>query len=517
MRRVRGWPGMLALLVLVVTLLPPRPAAACSCAEPELDEILEREPDAVAARVRRIDPEGGSTGVVRVEEVLHGVDLPEQLAVSLDDGASCRPWVAVGAWAVLTFVPAGDGWETLACGRMPLTMGRDLAVVPDPGASGDPALVVASTFPDAQLVALDDHLRVLSVARGVGDLHALERCGDGLAGWGRGPAGETVVVSIDPTDLEVVAERSLAAAEASEVVDIACDATDRVDVVTQAYDDSRSLHLHTDVFGAHEQLPLPSGADAVVVDDGVLLLRPADLDEAGLTLARYDVTTGVSEQLLELDDVRGHELWVAPGQAQAAVLGFADDPTLLMVELATGHVTARAAGWWQPVAQPWMGPDRLLQRDEAASAIGGTGLGRFRLVGPDLTPVATFPPMPGWNAAGDAGSVVVMGGNGIAVFDGDGQLLRRLSEPWASATHEAVVLGSIEEHADAGFPPLPSVDPTLVETAVDRGYVEVAGWDPSRSTERITAAIGGGAVACGVLAVALRRCRQRVRNDDLSA
>ena len=509
MRRVQGWPGILALLVLVVTLLPPRPAAACSCAQPELDEILEREPDAVIARVRRIDPEGGSTGVVHVEEVLHGADLPAQLAVSLDDGASCRPWVAVGAWAVLTFVPATDGWETLTCGRLPLTTAPDLAVVPDPGASGDPALVVAGAFPDAQLVALDDHLRVLSVARGAGDLHALERCGDELVGWGRGPAGEAVVVAIDPTDLEVVAERRLAPSEASEVVDVACDATDRVEVVTRASDDSRSLHLHTDVFGAHEQLPLPSGADAVVVDDGVLLLRSADLDEAGLTLARYDVNTGASEQLLELDDVRGHELWVAPGEAHAAVRGFAEDPTLLMVELATGHVTARAAGWWQPVAQPWMGPDRLLQRDEAASGIGGTGLAQFRLVGADLTPVATFPPMPGWNAAGDTGSVVVTGGNGIAAFGHDGQLLRRLSEPWASATHEAVVLGPIEEHPDAAFPPLPPVDPTLVDTAVERGYVEVAGWDPSRSTERITAAIGGEAVACGLLAVALRRRRRR--------
>src|SRR5680860_97528 len=93
---------LVALVAALTALAPASPAAACSCAAPDLEALLEREPDAAVARVRRIDPEGGSAGVGFVEEVLHGPELPDQLPLALDDGASCQPWVAVGEVAVLT-------------------------------------------------------------------------------------------------------------------------------------------------------------------------------------------------------------------------------------------------------------------------------------------------------------------------------------------------------------------------------------------------------------------------------
>lgn len=153
--------GLVGAVLLMVALIPASPAFACSCVEPTIPEISAREAEASVARIRRVD-DGGSWGLGRVLEVLHGPQLPAEVSLELDNGGSCLPWVAVGDIAVLAFVPDGNGWRTLECGKLDPTTGLESVTV-DPAAVGPAALVVFGGLPGVELVAVDDHLRVLSV------------------------------------------------------------------------------------------------------------------------------------------------------------------------------------------------------------------------------------------------------------------------------------------------------------------------------------------------------------------
>ena len=59
MKRRKRLFGLTGAAVLSVVLIPASPVLACSCAEVTVTEISDQEPDAVAARIRRVD-EGGS-------------------------------------------------------------------------------------------------------------------------------------------------------------------------------------------------------------------------------------------------------------------------------------------------------------------------------------------------------------------------------------------------------------------------------------------------------------------------
>jgi hypothetical protein len=171
--------AFVALFAVAATLAPTERAWACSCAEPTIDELTEREPDAAVVRIRRIDQDGGTSGVGEVQEVLHGPAMPDQVPLALDAGGSCLPWLAVGDVAVLALVPDGRSWRTLECGRMHPATGLEPVTV-DPAASGQVAVLVTGRLPGADLVALDERLRVLATAGLDGVRSGLSRCGDDL-------------------------------------------------------------------------------------------------------------------------------------------------------------------------------------------------------------------------------------------------------------------------------------------------------------------------------------------------
>lgn len=456
--------ALLAIAAATAALSPTERAWACSCAEQTVDEILERDPQAAVVRVRRIDEDGGTSGVGHVEEVLHGPELPEQLPLALDDGGSCLPWVAVSDVAVLTFVPDGGGWRTLECGRLAPTTGLDPVVV-DPSAAGPVAAVVAGRFPGTGLVALDDHLRVLATGEldGVGPL--LQVCGEDLLASTVGPNGGTSLVLLELPGLEPLDDRPLSTDAESEVqvLGASCDAG-RVDVLTTAWGGHPRLQLRQDVFGDDRPVELPAAEDAAFLGDDVLLLQRAP-SGGGAELARHDVATRTTRVLLGLDGVTGYEVSVAPDGEHALVRGSADEPLLVVVELDAAREVARSTGWWQPVARPWLGADRILQVDEDAGGVGDTGLAEYRIVDLHLTPLAALEPTPAWNAAAGDDAIVQVDGGRITVSDGSGAPVRSTAQPWSAGAHDAVLLGPITPGGEVHAAELPAADPAVARAA----------------------------------------------------
>lgn len=504
-----------ALAIVVTGLVPTDRAWACSCSEPTVEEIVGREPGAAVVRVRRIDPDGGTSGVAEVREVLHGPEMPAQLPLALDDGASCLPWLAVGDVAVLTFVPDPDGWRTLECGRLDPRVGLDPLAV-DTEASGPVAVVVAGRLPGADLLALDAQLRVLAV-RNVGDVsHEMEPCADDLLVPTRGPEGQLSILLLDLPGFEVVDRRELSTGELSEMelLSVSCDG-ERVDVVTRSWTETQELWLHEDVFLAERRVRLPSAEDAALVGDDVLLLRTG-ASRAATEVVRRGRGGNDEERVATLPGVMGHELLVAPDGRHAAVRGSGQqEPVLAVVDLAAGREVARSPGWWQPVRRPWIGPDRLLLLDEDSGGIGdSTGLADHRIVDLRLDTVAELEPSPAWTTASGHDHVVQVDGDSLVVRDAAGERVRTTAAPWAAGVYDALALGRIE--ADAGEAPeaeLPSVDPAVGRMA------ERAGWSASMAgavTGMLSTPVGlalAGLATVGLLAaLAVRRWTMRHRD-----
>lgn len=465
----RSWRvvAMVALAIVMVGLVPAERAWACSCAEPTVEEVVDREPAAAVVRVRRIDPDGGTSGVAEVREVLHGPEMPAQLPLAMDDGGSCLPWLAVGDVAVLTFVPDGDGWRTLECGRLDPRVGLDPLEV-DPQASGPVAVVVAGSLPGADLLTLDAHLRVLAVGNvGGGASHGMEPCADDLLVPTHGAEGQLSLLLVGLPDLEVMARRelSIGATMDLELLAVSC-RDDRVDVVTRNWTENQEVWLHEDVFAAERRVRLPSAEDAAFVGDEVLLLRTSTSgDHSELIRVGRDGTDG--PPVVMLPGMGGHELLVAPDGRHAAVRGFGQDPVLVIVDLAERREVSRSTGWWQPVHRPWIGPDRLLVLNENSGGIGdSTGLADHRIVDLRLDVVAALEPSPAWTTAAGHDHVVQVDGDSFVVRDTAGQRIRTTAVPWAAGVYDALALGPIEAGTrEATEADLPTVDPAVARAA----------------------------------------------------
>lgn len=505
--------AVVALAVVVAGLAPTDRAWACSCSEPTVEEVVDREPDAAVVRVRRIDPDGGTSGVAEVREVLHGPELPAQLPLALDDGGSCLPWLAVGDVAVLTFVPDRDGWRTLECGRLDPRAGL-APVTADAQASGPVAVVVAGRLPGADLLALDARLQVLGVGEVGGASFEMEPCADDLLVPTRGPEGGLSLLLVDVPDLEIVDRRELpiGASIDVELLSVSCDG-ERVDVVTRSWTENQEIWLHEDVFAADRRVRLPSAEDAAFVGDDVLLLR------TGASGGDAEVVRGGrggndEQHVATLSGIIGHELLVAPDGRHAAVRGSGEEPVLVVVDLAEGREVSRSMGWWQPVRRPWIGPDRLLLLDENSGGIGNsTGLADHRIVDLRLDMVAALDPSPAWTTASGHDHVVQVDGDSLVVSDAAGERIRTTSVPWAAGVYDALALGTIESAGtEAPQADLPTVDPTVARAADRAGLsASVGGAVTAVLSPPLGPALAGLAAVGLLLALAVRRWTTRDR------
>jgi hypothetical protein len=447
MASTQRWVGLVGAVLLLAALFPTKPAFACSCAEPTIAGISAHA-GAVVARIRRVD-DGGSQGIGQVLEVLHGPQLPAEVPLELDTGASCLPWVAVGEIAVLAFVPDGDGWRTLGCGKLHPTTGLD-PVTADPAAVGPAALVVYGRLPGAELVALDDRLRVLSVGRPPVHPQRVEPCGENLLVLGHDERERGVAALLELPSFEELARYPPVddPEVGSEHRTANCRPDGRVDLLVQRWSEQSELQLHRDVFGEHRTVPLPRSGSAAFVGDRVALLQPAASGEGPVTVSLFDPATGDRSVVLD-HRAAGHEIIVAPDGRHALVGGYDVGPLLLVVDLATGQVVSESLGWWQPTQRPWVGADRILLVNEDSGGMDGTGVLEYRLVDLSLEQVVGLPPIAVRTIAAAEEAVVVIASDGLAVLDAEAQPVRTLDAPWTIGVSGALPLRPIVADPDA--------------------------------------------------------------------
>ncbi|MFA9445826.1 hypothetical protein [Egicoccus sp. AB-alg6-2] len=500
------------LAVVLATLVPVGPARACSCAEMTLQDVAQRDPGAAVARIRRID-DGGSTGVGRVLEVLRGPELPDEVPLALDSGASCLPWVSVGGVAVLALTPERGGWRTMECGLLDPTTGLEPVSI-DPEAEGPVAMVAYGSLPGAGLVALDDRLRVLGVGPDQPSLARAEACGELLLAIGHDDTGRTVVTRHDlPSFAQTAQYLPSADVEASiEFQDDACRADGRVDLLLRVWDDQMAVQLHEDVFGDPAVLALPNSGAAAFAGDEVAFLQPGGWSDGPFSLHTLDPATGQRRRVIEHPS-GGHEILVSPDGGHALVRGFDDQPLVLAVELATGAVVGESRGWWQPVSQPWVGSDRILLQDEDRGGMSGSGIPSFRLVDLSLTEVAPLPDLGVRTIRAGDGTVVAVTSDALVVLDEDAAPLRTTEQPWLIGVWGTASLGQVHHDHDAKLPPvLAPAGGALGDGATAGASDEVGGG--ASSVPVVLAAVT--AVLVTVATFGAYRRRERVRRGRVS-
>lgn len=408
------------LLAILGVLVAVSPASACSCAEQTIDDIVGRHPDATAALVRRVD-DGSvrAAGKLAVLTELHG-ELPSTVTVQLDDGGSCRPMLAPRQIAALTFRPAGDGWAAVDCGMLDLgdalaSVGGDLA--PDPDATGPPALVLAGSFPGADLVTLDAELRVLGTAGIDGWLDRVVPCGDEVVTI-RTEDVTAVVERRSLPDLEVIATRRTDHPDGWQLLAVRCDDAGRLQTV--AADTSGDATVVTpELLGDPTTTIVAPYADgATFVDDQVWLIA-GDNDGRTARIDTVDLRTGTVGTRRSFQGLAGYELSASPDGRYLAVRGFAEEPVLLVLDAASATPVGESGGWWMPVGAGWIGPGRLLLQDESREQGATVAL---RVVDERLRVLEEVTVPAGWPLASAGDTLVLGGGTELTVRRPDGSL-----------------------------------------------------------------------------------------------
>jgi hypothetical protein len=208
----------------------------------------------------------------------------------------------------------------------------------------------------------------------------------------------------------------------------------------------------------------------------VLLLTQTPDGDA--QLLRHHVGDASTRTVRERETMSAYELVVAPDGEHTLIRGYGDESLLLVVDLTSGEERSRSTGWWQPVSDPWLSVDRLVQVDENSGGIGdSTGLAAHRIVDLDLdlATMASLEPMPGWNLVAGQGSVLRVAGDRLAVLDGVGERVRTAQYPWAGGVYDAILLGWIAPGDEQPDEELPAVDDDVARAAaIDRGLIAVA-------------------------------------------
>lgn len=456
---------------LTAMVLPARPALACSCAPVGMDDMVEHVPDVAIAVVRRIDRDGGHAGVGLVEHTLRG-SLPEQVPLALDDGASCKPWLAFGQLATLAFQPAGGSWRTVDCGTLqPAQPFESIygAFHSDPDASAPATVLLAGPMPGAGLVALDAELDVLATSSEQTGASLLEACGEGvLTVEYRGEAVTAVRRTLP--GLQVVVERPLGPDRSPhDVMDVDCSEDGRVTAVIRGEDSTAGLTLHTDLF-ADSGDPLPPAADAAIVGDTVLLLRRDD-DAGSSELLAHDPTTGETTRRAVFDAMSTHGMTVAPGGAHLVMRAYADESVVVVVDTATGEALGRSTGWWVPTTQPWLDDQRLVLFDEG-HGMGDPPAVAHRVVDlhlDDVDPAGRMPQLAGSRMVAGHGLMAAVGGAELAVVSPNG-MVRASADPRTAAASDALLLGAVAAATEpSASPPLPEPDPAVASWSAEAG------------------------------------------------
>ncbi len=394
----RGWSRLPAMVVvalvgaLVLTALAVRPAHACSCAEPDLDQVLAGEGDQALVLAERTDMDGGESGELRVLDTLAGGPVVGGVRARFDDGGSCYPGLPGGAVSGLVLAREGGTWTTTICGMV--SAGQALAAAGRPAQAdaraGPPTLLLGGDFGGPRLAALDAAGRVGAWAGEDGRTAGLVAC----------PGGETAV-EVSSTDTSTHLHRwSLAdMTAAAEPVDLGAGPVweaavrcldphgERAVVVLPAYGepgavgvvDGQDVDLHSAMV---QTVASAGGTTAVVVaprgGDGFEAPTLARVDDDG-ELVELVTRSGTAFDRLAVSPSGDHVLaagYPTEGQGDIVVVVSSDGATVEMATVEGFHTIG------------WLSPEHAWLRDEDVGPFGAVP-SRLELYATDLSPAGT--------------------------------------------------------------------------------------------------------------------------------
>lgn len=375
-----------------------------------------------------------------------------------------------------------------------LDTGRSLAeafgpLQADPGARGDPAVVLGGAVAGAGLVLLDSDLAPLATAELEGVI-SVDACGADSVLVTTMTSDETVLSRVSLPDLAVAAERRLDRAEAERILDVRCGPL-RAWAVTASDDDQANLTLYRDLFHG-EARELPPAQDAVIARREVLLLR-TDPDAGRSEILAHHMPSGDTVFRRRFDGMAVSSMAASPDGAHVVVRGYAEQPRL-MVMAAGGPIVGRSRGaWMPPEGDPWLGDNRLVLVDESRG-MGDPPRGA-RIADLRLETVDTLPPMPTDRLVAGADVVAGVGGAELTITSPSGTL-RTSDDPRTAAADDVAVVGEVSAAQDrSSSVALP--DPAVPEPGQRRLPIMVAG------------ALAGAAAVALLGALLVRRRRRR--------
>lgn len=353
---------LLPVVLMTAVLLPflPGQAHACSCAELTVAQALEQDyyESAAVAIVRRIDDGADIEGQVEVVEEISG-DLPDVIDLTYDNGGSCQPSIGVGQIAGLLIDTSGGDPVVPGCSKLnqaSVLEYLDGPLVVDPGATGEPALVVSGDMPGAGLAVLDTDLRALAVStdRRPSDMVV---CNGALATLGYEGEGLAVTV-LSLRGLEVMDQRLLPDVTLRSAQELSCH-DGQVWLLFNGdegeFDFSGVGLLFVDVMAGDPPVELP-GFNAGSAGGG----RAALVTSGSETNSRISVVdrTGQVVQRIDVDTDHLYRTTVSPDGA--TVMASGGDQQTFAYDASTGEELARRDGGYTYLGdRPWLTDDRI--------------------------------------------------------------------------------------------------------------------------------------------------------------
>lgn len=484
--RWRGASGLPAVVVValvgawLLATVAVRPAHACSCGEPDFDQVVaDASGEHALVLAQRTDLGGGGAGQLHVLQTLAGGPVVDEVDARFDDGASCYPGMPGGAVAALVLAREGGTWTTTMCGMA--AVGQALAAVDEPAEAearaGPPTLLFGGAFGGPRLAALDAAGRVGAWAGEDGRTVALATC-----------PGGTTAVEVSSTDAAVHLHRwSLPdMTPAAEPVELGPGPTwdaavrcldpegEQVVLVVPAHEEPGAIGVVTgqrvDMQGAMVQTVASAGGTTAVV----VAPRDGDRFEAP-TLARVD-DDGELVELVTRSGTAFDRLSVSPSGDHVLAAGYpTEGPGDIVVVASADGSSVEMATIEGYHSIGWLSPERAWLRNEDTGAFGAVP-SQVEAFTTDLAPAGTVDVTSAGSLVGLPDDALLRFGAGFPSVVRDGTTtsvreVRLVDATTAVPLDPAAVLTDVEdEAADAAEPAsAPAAQPPSQPTSSRRG------------------------------------------------
>ncbi len=353
------------------------PASALSCAEPELDDLLERGNNvAVVARVGKDDR--GAQDHYRVLAQI-GNDLPEELSVA---SGPWDPQVLTDGVAVAVFERKDGEWAHVLCAEhvgLATVLDR-IEGQPRPAKGGAPVAYAGGEYGKSRVAALDADGKVVAWDGKSGVADAVAVCpGERTVvsvGHARDGYDEPSLVELTVHDANTLEPRRTVVLEKKKALWVAAlrcadGAGDSVDVLIAPYSgtkQSRLLAVDGDTVKERDLGEFAGRAletsTAVATEEG-FLIGFSDAGTPGLAMVDRD---GKRQRVFDLNGFEPNQVALSPDERTVAVYGGTtfEDLTARTVDLASGEQLGELPPGRGFAGMGWTDSGELLIRENAS-------------------------------------------------------------------------------------------------------------------------------------------------------